>query len=174
MLHASDTMAETLSGGRWPCRLFVVEPRGSKVIKRDHKYGCAAWKVVEEIEAWQALGPNGREVAKVIEQVRSLTSEQTERMRAARVARDAAAQGAAWVAQGAAWDAAREAAREAARDAAREALSAAIGPAWDPNRDAWEAARDAGWGVVADDLITSGSYDLLAGPWESVMGRVFG
>jgi hypothetical protein len=67
----------------------------------------------------------------------------------------------------AAWDAARAAARDAAWDAARTA-------AWNA---AWEAAGAATGALVARDLIghhgyTQAHYDLLTGPWASVIGPV--
>jgi hypothetical protein len=96
VLHASTEPGEALVGGSWPCRLFAVEPRGPLVVDdaHPHKVGCGAWKVVEELPAWQALGPNGEAVVALID-------------RAGRLA-----------ARFAAWDAARAAARAAARDAA--------------------------------------------------------
>lgn len=49
-----------------------------------------------------------------------------------------------------------------------------LAAAWDAARDAtWDAARDAAWDAFAAlvrDLITPEQYDLLAGPWNTVMG----
>ena len=162
VLHASDAPGETLVGGSWPCRLFEVEPRG-RVVSNDgsHKHGCAAWKVVAELPAWQALGPNGEQVAALIERCKTLTASEIERLDAARdAARDAAwyaAWDAAWYA---AWDAARDAARFAARDAAWYA-------AWDAARI---AARDAAIALVTRDLLTSEQFDILTAPWREVVG----
>ena len=152
VLHASDAPGEALLGGSWPCRLFVVEPRGKLVSDGSHKHGCAAWKVVEEIEAWQALGPNGRLVVALIERAKRLTPEEAKQL--------AAARGAAWSAAGAAWDAAWSAARRAAWSAS--------GAAWDA---AWDAS-DAALATVTRDLISEEHYRTLAGPWESVMGPI--
>ena len=95
---------------------------------------------------------------------------------AAYAAAGATARDAAGAAAGAAvWDAAGVAAGAAARDAARAAAWAA---AWDA---AWDAARDAARGATrgaaVHDLIgqhgfTQEHYDLLVGPWESVMGPI--
>ena len=98
VLHISDAPGETLIGGSWPCRLFEVEPR-SKVISGDgHKHGCTQVKVVKELPAWMALGPNGEALAAHIERCRTITCDEAQRL-------------------GAAWDAARDAAWDAARAA---------------------------------------------------------
>jgi hypothetical protein len=39
----------------------------------EHKYGCAVVKVVRELPAWQALGPNGETVGALIERCKTLT-----------------------------------------------------------------------------------------------------
>lgn len=98
--------AETLIGGQWPCRLFKVEA-DTAVESRTyrHKMCVPSLRVVEELPAWQALGPNGEAVAEFLEGIP-----------------------AAWDAAGeAARDAARVAARAAARDAARAASMDAAG-----------------------------------------------
>ena len=155
VLHASTELGEVLSGGEWPCRLFEVEPRGELLTSPDHPYkvGCAAWKVVAELEAWRALGPNGQRVAAFITQVWA-------------AARDAAWD-AAWAAASyAAWDAARDAASYAAsyaaRAAARDAARAAAGYV------AWDAAM----ALAVEDLITTEQFATLTGPWVSVMGEL--
>ncbi len=159
VLHISDAPGEVLVGGSWPCRLFEVEPRGELVSESigSHKHGCAAVKVVRELPAWQALGPNGEAVADVIERCKTLTDQQAKHLAAALAA-------------------ARDAARYAARDAARAAAWAA---AWAAARDAaWaatlaatlDAARDAALALLVHDLITVEQFDLLYGPWQSVMG----
>lgn len=62
--HAADVPSETLIGGSWPCRLFEVT--GRPVAAEGHKYGFRSLRVVREIPAWQALGPNGEQVAAFI------------------------------------------------------------------------------------------------------------
>lgn len=106
------------TGFSWPCRLFRVEPVGPvlgkgkrKLRASPNKRACSALRVVEELPAWQALGPNGEAVAALIERCSTLTAEGISRLGAARgAARDAT------------WDAARGAARDAARGAARALL----------------------------------------------------
>jgi len=58
------------------------------------------------------------------------------------------------------WDAAGDAAWAVAWDAAWDAAWAA----------AWSAARSAAWALMVKDLITPEQFDLLYGPWASVMG----
>ena len=152
VLHISDAPGETLVGGSWPCRLFEVEPRGDMIGPEDHKYGCTVVKVVRELPAWQALGPNGEEVAALIERCRTLTNDEAKRLAAAR---DAAWNAARVAARHAVWNAAWAAARGAATDAARDA--------------ARDAAWDAALALIVKDLITSEQFEILYGPWRSVM-----
>jgi hypothetical protein len=184
VLHISDALGETLVGGRWPCRLFEVEPRSHPLLdggSNGHKYGCIKVKVIRELPAWQALGPNGEAVAALIERCKTLTYGEAKQLGAAW----GAARNAAWVAardaaRGAAWDSARDAARGAAWDSARVAAWDAAGyAAWDSARAAaryaagyaaWNAAGDAALALTVKDLITPDQFDLLYGPWEKVMG----
>jgi hypothetical protein len=152
VLHISDALGETLVGGRWPCRLFEVEPRSHPLLdggSNGHKYGCTEVKVVRELPAWQALGPNGEAVAALIERCKTLTYGEAKQL-------------------GAAWDSARDAARGAAWDSARAAARVA---AWNAaGYAAWDAAWDSAWALMTKDLITPDQFDLLYGPWEKVMG----
>jgi len=186
VLHFSDASGEVLMGGSWPCRLFEVEPRGPVIGPKDHKYGTTALKVVAEFPAWQALGPNGEEVAALIDRARMLTKEETKRLYAARyavtdVARDVARDAARYAAWLAAWDAAGYAARYAAAYAAENAAWVAV---WDVARDAAgyaaryaaaryaaeNAARSAARALVVKDLISSEQFELLYGSWGKVIG----
>ena len=93
------------TGMRWPCRLFVVEPVEDVPVweptpSLPSKRASHAWRVVRELPAYEALGPNGAEVAAFLDLLPTLTRAQGG---AARVA----AGDAAWTAAGdAAWDAA--------------------------------------------------------------------
>ena len=89
------------TGMKWPCRLFEVEPvEGIPVWEPTpslpSKRASHAWRVVGELPAHEALGPNGAEVAAFLDLLPTLTRTQ--------------------------WDAASVAARDAARDAAEAAL----------------------------------------------------
>lgn len=151
VLHASTVPAETLVGGSWPCRLFEVT--GTPVAEEGHKRGFFSLAVVREIDAHQALGPHGEQVAAMIDRAGKLTVGEAEKLAAAQYAARPAAQYAAWYA---ARDAAQHAAWYAARAAARDA--------------AWCAARDAALALVVRDLISKEHYDLLTGPWAQVIG----
>ena len=101
-----STSPTDCTGMGWPCRLFVVEPvEGAPVWEPTpslpSKRASHAWRVVRELPAHEALGPNGEEVAAFLELLPTLNSAQWE-----------AAREVTW---GAAWIAAREATREAAR-----------------------------------------------------------
>ena len=153
-----STEPANCTGMHWPCRLALVEAVDTAVWTPDatalpDKRASLAWLVTAEVDAWQALGPQGREVAAIIDRVRMLTTDELRQLDAAR--------GAAWdAAWGAAWDAARDAAWGAARAAA-----------WDAARDAaWDAARDAALATLVRDLITPKQYDLLMAPWRTVIG----
>ena len=153
VLHISDAPGEVLVGGSWPCRLFEVEPRSALISGVDHKHGCTAVKVVRELPAWQALGPNGEAVAAHIEQCKVITLEQARQLNAAgSKARDTEA----------VWTAAQAAVFKGDRGGAWYA-------AWKAGRRR-DAARPAALALVVRDLITPEQFDRLYGPWASVMG----
>ena len=151
------------TGMEWPCRLLVVEPVEPWTPDRaglPNKRACHSLRVVREVPAHEALGPQGEHVAALIDRAASLSGDDLQRLAAARDAAWAAARDAAWAA---AWDAARAAAWDAAWAAARDAAWAA----------AWAAAR----GLVVRDLIgthgfTQAHYDTLTGLWRKTIGPV--
>ena len=155
------TTSTDCSGMRWPSRLLRVEPVGEvwspHPVDLPRKRASHAWRVVEELPAHEALGPQGREVAALIETARGLTPDQLDALAAAWDTTLDAAWGAAW------------AAAEAAVGAA--ARAAAWGAVWTATRT---AARDAAWAaalaVLVRDIITPEQYDLLTEPWRTVMG----
>ena len=105
---SAATVATDCTGMEWPCVLLEVEPVGEVRTPHPsgmpHKRAAAAWRVVRELPATDALGPQGVEVAALIE-------------RAGRLGVDDDAYHGAWrAARDAAWDAARDAARTAAWD----------------------------------------------------------
>ena len=86
------------TGMSWPCRLFEVKPvEGVPVWEPTpslpSKRASHAWRVVRELPAYEALGPNGVEVAAFLELLPTLTTTQC-------VAAWAAAGDVAWVAAG--------------------------------------------------------------------------
>ena len=155
---------------QWPCRLARLEATDAAVWTPNatalpDKRAAAIWLVTAEVDAWQALGPQGREVAAIIDRARMLTTDELRQLGAARDAAWDAAWAAAWAA---AWDAARDAARVAAWDAAWAAAWAA---AQDAARvAARDAARDAALATLVRDIITPKQYDLLMAPWRTVIG----
>lgn len=159
VLHASTVPAETLVGGSWPCRLFEVT--GTPVADEGHKRGFFSLTVAREVDAHQALGPHGEQVAALIDRAGKLTAGEGEKLDAA-------------------WDAARDATRYAAWDGARVAvLNAALASSRIAARvaarvaalvAAQDGARDAALALVVRDLISKEHYDLLTGPWAQVIG----
>jgi len=157
--HASDTPAETLLGGKWPCRLFEVT--GRPVDQQKHKFGFRSLRVVREIPAWRALGPNGEAVAALIEQATRNTPDEAARLTAA------------W---DAAWDRGRPSARlryalcKAAGDDARYGGREAAHYAVAHYDVVHPAACEAAGALVVRDLISEERFSTLCGPWASVMG----
>ena len=160
------------TGMGWPCRLFEVEPvEGNPVWEPTpslpSKRASHAWRVLRELPAYEALGPNGAEVAVFLDLLPTLTSAQwdTAWNTAWGAALDAA-RDAAW---GAALDAARDVARGAAWGAARDAAwGAALVAARDAARDAaWDAAWDAALALLVRDLITTAQFDVLTVPMRA-------
>lgn len=144
--HVADAPAETLVGGSWPCKLYRVEAKGfdrSQSFKDNHAHKgvCRTYRLVEELPAWQALGPNGEEVAAMIERAGTLTPEETNLLAAA-------------------WNAARDTAGDTARDTAGDTAG----------DTAWYAMGDTALALVVRDLITPEQFDILYGPWRSVIG----
>ena len=121
------------TGFSWPCRLFRVEPVGRTMIADalPNKRCVSALRVVEELPAWQAFGPNGQAVVAIIERAAGLTANEMRRLTAARAAVRIAAWAAAWTAaRAAAWAAAGDAAgAELVRDrVTTDQYAALVGP----------------------------------------------
>jgi len=184
-------------GMSWPCRLFEVEPVGDVFMDSEHphKIGCRSVRVLREVPAWRALGPQGEQVVALIERCRRLSAAEMNRLYVARATALDAARATAWVAavaldvaRATAWDAARDAAWVAAvaLDVARAtawvaavALDVARATAWDAALDAARgAAGDAAGALLCRDLIGQApgwdqdAYNLLTGPWRQVIGPV--
>ena len=144
------TVPTDCTGMEWPCRLARVERTRAAVWQPDpdglpNKAASWQWRVVEELDATLTLGPQGREVAALIERAARLTDDEV------------AGLATAWDATGDdAWDAARYTTRDAADDAARYAARCAV----------WYAAR----ALTVRDLISTECYDTLTRPWASVIG----
>ena len=74
-------------GMSWPCRLFEVEPAddlGDHRPRHEHKVGATSVRVLREIDAHVALGPQGVQIAAFIERCATLTADEVSRLNAAR------------------------------------------------------------------------------------------
>ena len=120
--HSTHLCASTsptdCTGFKWPCRLLEMEPVAEVHEHAGSKVSALSWRVVRELPAMQALGPQGAAVAALIDGLRRLDAEALARLADARVA--------AW---DAVWGAVRVAARGAVRVAARDAAVALV--VWD-------------------------------------------
>ena len=172
---SAATVETGCAGFSWPGRLLSVEPAATMWTPYPDSFprvrAAHAWRVVGELPAWQLLGPQGRQVAALIEQVRHPSSAQIEGLTAERkAALDAARLAGRYAGLDAAWRAAWNAGRYAGRDAALDAASHA---AWDV---AWCVAWDTTWdaviGLLVKDLISVEDFRTLTGPWEQVMGPI--
>ena len=145
--HSTHLCASTsptdCTGFKWPCRLLEMEPVAEVHEHAGSKVSALSWRVVRELPAMQALGPQGAAVAALIDGLRRLDAEA--------LARLADARGAAWdAAWGAAWD-------------------AVWGAVWGAARDAVRGAADAAVALVVWDLITSEHRDTLTAPIRTAL-----
>ena len=144
------------TGMKWPCRLLVVEPvEGVPVWEPSpslpSKRASHAWRVVRELPAYEALGPNGAEIVAFLDLLPTLTNTQ---WAAAKDAAQGAIQVAAWGADRiAAWGADRIAAWSATWEAARSATGS--------------AAKSAVGALLVRDLITTEQFDVLTAPMRA-------
>ena len=156
--HSTHLCASTsptdCTGFKWPCRLLEMEPVAEVHEHAGSKVSALSWRVVRELPAMQALGPQGAAVAALIDGLRRLDAEALARLADARVA----AWDAVW---DAVWGAARVAAWDAVRGAAWDAVRGAV-------RDAADAA-DAAVALVVWDLITSEHRDTLTAPIRTAL-----
>ena len=168
------------TGMKWPCRLFVVEPVDGVPVWEPtsgmpSKRASHAWRVVRELPAYEALGPNGVEIVAFLDLLPTLTSTQwINTFAATRAATRDAAGDAAWgatrdatwgAARAAAWDAAWSATRDATRSATRNTAEGATrAAAWDA---AWNAAGYAVIALLVRDLITKDHFDILTAPMRA-------
>ena len=108
--HSTHLCASTsptdCTGFKWPCRLLEMEPVAEVHEHAGSKVSALSWRVVRELPAMQALGPQGAAVAALIDGLRRLDAEALARLADARDAARDAVRGAAWDAVDAAWDAA--------------------------------------------------------------------
>jgi hypothetical protein len=147
LLHATSDPSAALVGGSWPCRLLIVE--GEPLVSGSYMHGFVELEVLREVEAHRALGPNGEDVAGLIERARRMTADELQRLA---------------LAASAARDAARDADREAASYAATYAAGLAVG--WAGNYVIEHTVLAA----LVRDLIPREDYNILCRPWRDVIG----
>ena len=127
----------------------------------------------------QKYGPQTPEIEALIAKIETISLDQARALAAAwdaawNDALDAAVRNAALAAvrnavRDAAWAVALDAAWDAL-DAAWDALDAALAAAWAvASAAAWNAAWDAVLALMVRDLISGDQFDVLYGPWASVM-----
>ena len=150
------------TGMDWPCRLLEVEPvDGQEVTTPDptslpSKRASVAWRIVRELPATDALGPQGVQVAALIERAGRLTDADARRLYDALRA-------AMYTEGKAAWDAARDGMLDAARSAAWVAVrDTAIGA----------TSNDAALALVVRDIISTKHYDALTMPYRTTIGPI--
>ena len=111
--HSTHLCASTsptdCTGFKWPCRLLEMEPVAEVHEHAGSKVSALSWRVVRELPAMQALGPQGAAVAALIDGLRRLDAEALARLADARDAAWDAVRDAAWGAADAAvalvvWD----------------------------------------------------------------------
>ena len=132
------------TGFSWPCRLLEVEPVGEVYHHAGSKRSALSWRVVRELPAAEAFGPQGAAVVALLDGLERLGATQL-----------------------AAWDAARDArvARDAAWDAARVARVAAWVAAWGA------AAALIAWDLITPDqrdALTAALRTALPNVWADV------
>lgn len=165
-----STVPTDCTSCEWPLRLLEVEADKVWTAKQLPNKRCThSVRVVRELDATLALGPQGVEVAALIERCKTLTSDKFNNPVTIRTASAMAASRAD------ALNADRDAAWDADRDASWEAVWRA---AWEATIDttnnvSWNAAS-AAVALLCRDLIgtdfTQAHYDLLTGPWRRVIG----
>ena len=142
--HSTHLCASTsptdCTGFEWPCRLLEVEPVGEVYRHAGSKRSALSWRVVRELPAPTALGPQGEAVVALVDRLERLGATQQIELLAER-----------FDAQDSAWEAARGDAWYAVRGATR-------GAAWIA---ALGAAGIAASTLVAWDLITTDQRDIL-------------
>lgn len=177
-LSVSTEPGEVLLGGQWPCRLFAVTPVGAVMDSDLYKFKTCCRRLVidEELPAWQALGPNGEQVAGLIAGMRDLTPALVQAIADSQRAEDRRGGG---YRDPSRQMLARQDAKTAAIGAARHAALVAAGcgvrtprlPTDDMSTWRSELARlaagNAARALVVRDLITPQTFKILYGPWEA-------
>lgn len=158
------------TGMRLPCRLLAVEPVGP--VRPDGRtvsgVRAAAWEVIEELPAWQALGPQGREVLALLGRLEQVNITEARRI-------DSGWRSTYWAASEPVYPlvtdvgADRSAAKEASMKAAMTTMQG-VTRGWSGCRASWEATMVAVWALVIRDLTTEACFSALSGSVADVLG----
>src|SRR5829696_4312692 len=77
----ADRVTETAGAGEWPCRVYRVEvPDGDWPRVDPHIIRVPTYRPVAELDAWEVLGPQGREVAALLDRAGRLTVNEVVRL----------------------------------------------------------------------------------------------
>ena len=127
---------------------------------------------VTDADLADTFGPQWGHIVALVRRAAVLTADEAKRLDAAGdAAGDAARDAARYAAWDSAWDAARDSAWDAARDSARYAAGYAAAVA--AGYAAWDAARALAMrDLIGQRAFTQEHYDLLTGPWATVIGPV--
>ena len=158
------------TGFEWPCRLLAVEPVTEVHHHTGNKRSALAWRVVRELPATEAFGPQGEAVVALVDGLGRLSAAQL-------AAGDAALGAFLHVARDAARIAAQFASRIAAQDAAWDAAQDATGRGmW---TGPWGAAQpldavgDTTDALVVWDNLTPEHRDILTAPIRTTLPEVW-
>lgn len=157
-----STVPTDCTGMEWPCRLLAVEAVGdvsTPNLRQHNKRAAVAWRVRDELSAHEALGPQGAEVAAILDRMTRLTPSEVRVLSAAFPAAREAGRYAAWYST-------RKAALNAARFAAWFAASNAA-----LDTTGYDAACNAAIAIITRDLINTELYDQLISHWRDAMGE---
>lgn len=174
VLHAFTEPTKALEFEDWPCRLFEVT--GTPVEQRGSVVTFFELLVVREIDAHLALGPQGKEVAALLQRTKSITRREIEGLRSSYVALSIGSVDDAKHAQ-------REAGKHSgiqptvlsAKNAAGRFVCNAVGQySW---QTAQNAVGDAISALAMRHLIgqhhfTQEHYDTLTRPWRTAIGSI--
>lgn len=156
------TVPTDCTGFEWPCVLLEVQAVGRACLDSyyPNKRRVRGARIIRELPAHEAFGPQGAEVVAILYRAVRLTTDEVEKLSDAQ-----------WSNQGSVLYAARNAewragasSREAARTASRKVVQNTVGDA------AWPFVRDAIFATLNRDLIGSEQHELLMAPWRAVIG----
>lgn len=181
--HASVSKADTLIGGSWPCRLFEVE--GEPVDEEGTKRGFYTLKVLRELPAHEALGPNGVALLELFTEAEALTWEQATKAPEQWKVGQGVSSGRRMrmmTIDGSLHDLAEDFKRGAALDIVEHHVrdlvvaslpyktSGMLNDVTARGRTRY-AARMAARALVVKDMLGADDFQMMIAPWNKVMGR---